>query len=49
VNSPDFDQLLIDMVRSTYPPQEHDRFIEHFRGLLALWIRDEGALAPSAQ
>jgi hypothetical protein len=49
VNGPDFDQLLVDMVRSTYPPKEHDRFIDHFRGLLALWIRDEGALAASAQ
>ena len=49
VNSPDFDQLLIDTVRSTYPPHEHDRFIEHFRGLLDLWNRDENTLGVSAQ
>ncbi len=36
----DFDRLLVDTVRATYPPHEHDRFIAHFRGLLAMWRRD---------
>jgi hypothetical protein len=49
VNSADFDQLLIDTVRSTYPPHEHDRFVDHFRGLLDLWKRDESSLRASAQ
>jgi hypothetical protein len=49
VNSADFDQLLIDTVRSTYPPHEHDRFVDHFRGLLDLWKRDENSLRASAQ
>jgi hypothetical protein len=49
VNSADFDQLLIDTVRSTYPPHEHDRFIDHFRGLMDLWKRDESSLRASAQ
>src|SRR5213080_5174788 len=30
VRSPDFDSLLIDTVRATYPEPEHARFIAHF-------------------
>jgi hypothetical protein len=40
---PDFDQLLIETVRSVYPANEHDQFIAHLRGLTGLWVRDEGA------
>jgi hypothetical protein len=40
VRSPEFDELLLDTVRTTYPPAEHDRFIAHFRGLLDAWVRD---------
>jgi hypothetical protein len=43
VASPDFDALLVDTVRTTYPVAEHDQFIDHFRGLLALWVRDNAA------
>jgi len=43
VAGPDFDRLLIDTVRSTYPAHEHDKFIAHLRGLLSLWVRDETA------
>ena len=43
VAGPDFDRLLIDTVRSTYPAHEHDKFIAHLRGLLGLWVRDETA------
>jgi hypothetical protein len=39
VSSPDFDALLVETVRTTYPPAEHDRFIAHFRGLIGLWIQ----------
>ena len=38
---PAFDRLLIDTVTSTYPAHEHERFIAHIRGLVALWVRDE--------
>ena len=38
--SPDFDRLLVETVRATYPAAEHDRFVAHFRGLLGLWVRD---------
>jgi hypothetical protein len=41
VRSPEFDTLLVDTVRGTYPPHEHDRFLAHFRGLVGAWIRDQ--------
>jgi hypothetical protein len=41
VTGADFERLLWDTVRSTYPPHEHDQFIAHFRGLVALWSDDE--------
>ncbi len=50
----DFDRLLIETVRSTYPEDEQDRFIGHFRGLLGAWASDEqhrlspGSGSPSA-
>jgi len=40
VDSPDFDALLVDTVKSTYPAHEQDRFLAHFRGLLSLWVHD---------
>jgi D-ala D-ala ligase C-terminus len=43
VSSDDFDKLLVDTVRTTYPAHEHDHFIAHFRGLLGLWLHDEAA------
>lgn len=41
VAGPAFDRLLLDTVRATYPPHEHDRFIAHFRGLLGMWVDDQ--------
>ncbi|HEU5107025.1 MAG TPA: hypothetical protein VFT95_00470, partial [Micromonosporaceae bacterium] len=43
VASPDFDALLVDTVRATYPAHEHDRFLAHFRGLVGAWVRDTAA------
>jgi hypothetical protein len=40
---PAMDRLVVDTVRSTFPAHEHDQFIAHYRGLLALWCRDETA------
>jgi hypothetical protein len=40
VSSPEFDALLVDTVRATYPAAEHDRFLAHFRGLTGAWVRD---------
>ncbi len=42
ISSADFERLLLDTVRTTYPPNEQDRFVAHFRGLIDLWIKDEG-------
>ncbi len=41
VRSWDFDHLLVETVRATYPAHEHDRFIAHFRGLLNTWVSDQ--------
>ena len=43
VVSGDFDRLLVDTVRSTYPAHEHDRFVAHLRGLVGQWVREQGA------
>jgi hypothetical protein len=43
ISGPDFDNLLLDTVRATFPAHEHDEFIAHYRGLLALWAEDERA------
>jgi hypothetical protein len=49
VAGPDFDRLLVDTVRSVYPPGEHDRFIAHLRGLVSLWTTEETArLRPAS-
>ncbi len=41
VQQPEFDHILVETVRSTFPPHEHDRFIAHFRGLLSHWVASE--------
>jgi hypothetical protein len=41
VTSAEFDRMLLDTVRATYPPHEHDAFMAHFRGLLELWVHDQ--------
>jgi hypothetical protein len=43
VESPELDQVLVDSVRSTFPQHEHEHFVEHYRGLLAAWARDQRA------
>jgi hypothetical protein len=42
-SGPELDQVIVDTVRGMFPPHEHEKFIEHFRGLLALWCKDEVA------
>jgi hypothetical protein len=51
VDSDGFDRILVDTVRATYPPHEHDQFLAHFRGLVGLWVKDQRNLktGPSAQ
>jgi hypothetical protein len=45
VASPEFDELIVDSVRSTFPSHEHEHFVTHYRGLLGAWLRDAQALA----
>jgi hypothetical protein len=45
VESPDFDRIIVDTVRNTFPAHEHEQFIAHFRGLLAAWAHDQRATA----
>jgi hypothetical protein len=40
---PEMDEVIVQTVRATFPPHEHDHFIAHFRGLVALWCSDEEA------
>ena len=48
VPSAEFDALLVETVRATYPPHEHERFLAHFRGLIGLWVTDQTADRPTA-
>jgi hypothetical protein len=41
VEGPEFDDLLVHVVTTTFPPHEHEQFVAHFRGLLAAWARDQ--------
>jgi hypothetical protein len=43
--SPEFDALLVQTVRSTFPEHEQEHFIEHYRGLLGSWTADQRAAA----
>jgi hypothetical protein len=48
IASPEFDRLLVDTVRSTFPAHEHEHFVAHYRGLLGMWVTDQGASAAGA-
>ena len=37
---PDFDRLLVETVKATFPSYEHEQFVDQYRGLLAGWSRD---------
>jgi len=42
VQSAEFDTIIVDTVKSTFPAHEQDHFIAHFRGLLNHWVQAEG-------
>jgi len=45
--SPEFDALLVDTVRTTFPAHEHEQFVAHYRGLVGAWTVDQrGARRP---
>jgi hypothetical protein len=41
--STEFDDVLVSTVRATFPAHEQEHFVEHYRGLLAAWGRDNVA------
>jgi hypothetical protein len=41
IDSAEFDDLLVDTVQRAFPPREHERFVPHYRGLLAAWVADQ--------
>jgi hypothetical protein len=38
VQSDEFDHMLIETVKTTFPTYEHEQFIAHFRGLMRHWV-----------
>jgi hypothetical protein len=40
IESREFDSLVVETVRSTFPAHEHEHFTAHYRGLLAAWAVD---------
>jgi hypothetical protein len=40
----EFDDVLVATVRSTFPAHEHEKFIEHFRGLVGAWVADRAVV-----
>ena len=48
VASPDFDRMLTQTIKATYPEHEQERFTAHFRGLIDLWITDERGRTAAA-
>lgn len=38
IQSKDFDNMLVETIRNTYPAYEQERFASHFRGLLRHWV-----------
>ena len=43
VESREFDELIVNTVRSTFPPHEQEKFVAHYRGLLGAWAQDQAA------
>ena len=41
VDSGDFDRLLVETVRATYPAHEQERFVAHLRGLVGQWVNEQ--------
>jgi hypothetical protein len=42
IGGDEFDRLLVDTVRATFPLHEHGAFVEHYRGIMAAWVSERG-------
>jgi hypothetical protein len=40
---PEFDELLVDIVRSVFPAHEVEQMVERHRGFVGAWLRDQQA------
>ena len=40
-SGPELDAVIVETVTAMFPAHEQEMFVEHYRGLLALWCRDE--------
>jgi len=38
--SDEFDRVLVESVRGTFPAHEHEHFVAHYRGLLGAWAAE---------
>ena len=47
VDGAEFDTLLVETVKASYPAHEQDRCVAHFRGRGGRWVRDAKAAVPS--
>jgi hypothetical protein len=41
IKSSEFDDILVQTIVSTFPAHEHEKFVAHYRGLLASWVADQ--------
>jgi hypothetical protein len=41
MQSDEIDNMLVQTVKSMFPPHEHEHFIAHFRGLIQHWVDAE--------
>lgn len=50
ITSDDFDRLLVTTIKDAFPSHEHEKFIAHYRGMMAAWASDQesaGSLSKS--